>query len=63
MAHSSGNHILAEFLKMSCGEDTRGWILVDPVDGADPFGIIDNFAITPGEQLEFLLPAVVLASG
>ena len=28
MAHSSGNHIVAEYLKDDCAESTRGWILV-----------------------------------
>jgi len=61
--HSSGNHILAEYLKGACSDQTAGWIMVDPVDGSDPFGIIDNFAITPGEPLEFSLPSAVLAAG
>ena len=48
MGHSSGAHVVVEFLKHHC-DMVRGQILFSPVDGVDPFGLIDNFAITPGE--------------
>lgn len=48
MGHSSGAHVVVEFLKHHC-EMVRGQILFSPVDGVDPFGLINNFAITPGE--------------
>ena len=48
MGHSSGAHVVVEFLKQHC-QLVRGQILFSPVDGVDPFGLIDNFAITPGQ--------------
>ena len=53
MGHSSGAHVVVEFLKHHC-QLVRGQILFSPVDGVDPFGLIDNFAITPG-QVEKLI--------
>ena len=50
MGHSSGAHVVVEFLKQHC-DLVRGQILFSPVDGVDPFGLIHNFAITPGEVL------------
>ncbi len=37
--------------------------MISPVDGVDPFGLIDDFCITPGEKLEFELPTLVLSAG
>ncbi|KAF0287296.1 hypothetical protein FJT64_014264 [Amphibalanus amphitrite] len=31
----------------------------DPVDGFDPFGIVDEFCIVPGQRVNFTLPALV----
>ena len=53
MGHSSGAHVVVEFLKQHC-DLVRGQILFSPVDGVDPFGLIHNFAITPGE-VHFLI--------
>ena len=53
MGHSSGAHVVVEFLKQHC-DLVRGQILFSPVDGVDPFGLIHNFAITPGEVLYFI---------
>ena len=48
MGHSSGAHVVVEFLKHYC-ENIKGQILFSPVDGVDPFGLIQEFAITPGQ--------------
>lgn len=38
-------------------------MLLDPVDGADPMGMIPEYCITPGEPLNFALPTLHLAAG
>ena len=48
MGHSSGGHIEVEFLKHYC-DLVKGQILFSPVDGVDPFGLIDEYTITPGQ--------------
>jgi len=37
--------------------------MLSPVDGFDPFGLIDLYAITPGEYLNFAVPTLILAAG
>jgi len=44
---SAGCHITSGYLARTCG-DVKAHIMQDPVDGADPFGIIKDFVITPG---------------
>ena len=36
---------------------------MSPVDGADPFGILDNFVITPGEKVNFTIPTLQIVTG
>jgi len=62
MGHSSGAHVVVEFLKHYC-ENIRGQILFSPVDGVDPFGLIHEFAITPGQYVNYALPTLVIATG
>ncbi len=40
-----------------CGY-AKGTILLSPVDGFDPFGLIPIYAITPGEYLNVALPSL-----
>ena len=40
-----------------CG-DVKGQILLDPVDGFDPFGWFPNFITTPGEYLNYAMPTL-----
>lgn len=35
----------------------------DPVDGADPMGVIDDWCITPGKFLNFDIPTYHLSAG
>ncbi len=35
-------------------------ILLDPVDGVDPFGIKKDYIITPGKLLPYATPVLVL---
>jgi len=62
MGHSSGAHVVVEFLKHHC-DMFKGQILFSPVDGVDPFGLIDDFAITPGQYVNYALPTLVLMAG
>ena len=45
------------YFQHHCG-DVKGSILMSPVDGFDPFGWIDLFAITPGEYLNYEIPSL-----
>merc|ERR1719456_171824 len=36
---------------------------MDPVDGQDPLGIVKNFCITPGQKLNFSIPALLVRTG
>ena len=62
MGHSSGAHVVVEFLKHHC-DMFKGQILFSPVDGVDPFGLIDDFTITPGQCVNYALPTLVLMAG
>ena len=62
MGHSSGAHVVVEFLKHHC-DMFKGQILFSPVDGVDPFGLIDDFTITPGQYVNYALPTLVLMAG
>lgn len=35
---------------------------MDPVDGADPLGIKNDFIITPGKKLPYAVPVLVIAT-
>jgi len=61
-SHSSGAHTLVNYLYKGCS-NVKGLILGSPVDGVDPFGFVDNFAITPGEKLNFTVPTLILPAG
>merc|ERR1719428_259148 len=60
--HSAGNHVTCEFLKADCGK-AKAVVMMEPVDGYDPFGMIDNYCTTPGEKLPFDIPALLLRTG
>lgn len=60
--HSAGNHVLVEYLKHGCGNFVA-LVMHDPVDGADPMGVMDDWCITPGEFLNFDIPTYHLAAG
>lgn len=64
MTHSSGAHVIVNFLKSDYGCDNiNGLILFSPVDGLDPFGFLDYYCITPGEKLNFETPTMVISVG
>lgn len=62
MGQSAGNHILGEALSVGCSL-AKAFIMVDPVDGFDPFGIVPEFLIQPGKPLNFTIPSLLISTG
>ena len=54
--HSAGNHIVARMLEDSCGL-AKAFIMIDPVDGVDPFGKVTKLSI----ELRVLMLSLLLA--
>ncbi|CAL8118054.1 unnamed protein product [Orchesella dallaii] len=64
MGHSAGNHINVNYLKRKGCRNFVANVHLSPVDGFDPFGIIPgDFAITPGENVNFNIPTLVVKAG
>jgi len=62
--HSAGNHVTCDFLTNNCGNHkAAGVVMMDPVDGYDPFGLVNNYCTTPGKKLSFDTPALLLRTG
>jgi hypothetical protein len=59
MGHSSAAHIVTQYLNNTCGT-VKLQILLDPVDGADPFGVVDKFITHPGQLLPYITPVLVV---
>jgi hypothetical protein len=60
MGQSAGNHVVGEGLKNGCSV-AKALVMIDPVDGFDPFGVIQaQNLITPGEKLPFTIPSLLL---
>ena len=60
---SAGCHVAGQMLQDRCGR-AKGLILMDPVDGYDPYGIVTNQnLITPGRKLNFTIPTLLTRSG
>lgn len=62
IGHSSGSHVVVNYLIEKCG-NFKGLVLMSPVDGVDPFGITNEFCITPGELVNFDIPTLILPTG
>lgn len=62
MAQSAGNHMTVTYLNHTCG-NAKAIIMIDPVDGADPFGIIHEYIIHPPSQVNFKIPALMMDCG
>jgi hypothetical protein len=62
MGHSSSGHPVASYLNDTCGLVTST-ILLDPVDGFDPFGLIKLFITNPPAKLPVRLPTLIIATG
>lgn len=61
MGHSAGGHVITEYLNKTCG-NVKLQILLDPVDGADPFGFKNDFIITPGKFLPYATPVLIITN-
>jgi hypothetical protein len=60
MGQSAGNHVMGQALVDGCSI-AKAMIMIDPVDGLDPFGMIHKQdLITPGQKLPFNIPALHL---
>jgi len=58
MAQSAGNHVVGQGLVDGCSI-AKALVMIDPVDGLDPFGVIQSEnLITPGQKLSFNIPAL-----
>ena len=62
MGHSSGNHIITIYLEKTCGI-VKKLILLDPVDGTDPFGLNKDYVIHPPNKVKFVIPTLFGISG
>ena len=61
MSHSAAGHATTQYLNETCG-NIKLQILLDPVDGQDPYGIKKDFIITPGKMLPYAIPVLVIAT-
>merc|ERR1712232_61230 len=60
MGQSAGNHVVGQGIKDGCSI-AKAFVMIDPVDGFDPFGIIQaENLITPGKKLPFSMPSLLL---
>ena len=63
LSHSSAGHIVTYYLNRTCGLIDK-LVLLDPVDGSDPFGIDKSYIIHPPNKLStFKTPTLVAISG
>ncbi|CAG0897200.1 unnamed protein product [Darwinula stevensoni] len=60
---SAGCHIAVSFLSNQGCANFKSLVMISPVDGKDPFGIIQQFIITPNEKVPFSIPSLTLAAG
>ena len=61
VGHSAAGHAMTQYLNGTCGK-AKMLILLSPVDGLDPFGMVKKFIITPGKKLPFAIPTLVIAA-
>merc|ERR1711865_505133 len=61
--HSAGNHIALQGLVYGCGT-AKGLLMIDPVDGVDPYGFEKIYVIpTPPTRLNVTIPALHIETG
>lgn len=61
--HSAGNHVaVRRLLSFGCG-NVGGMVWVDPVDGADPYGVIPEFVLHPPSSVAVSTPALHIETG
>jgi hypothetical protein len=62
MPHSSAAHPVVLYLNKTCGL-IKKLVLLNPVDGFDPFGIVKIYVTQPPKQLPFTIPTLINAAG
>ncbi|XP_018028085.2 uncharacterized protein LOC108683295 [Hyalella azteca] len=63
MSHSAGGHMVCSYLQLSGCENFKGMALTSPVDGVDPFGVVDDYCTSLDSTLNFSIPTIVMAAG
>ena len=61
--HSAGNHVTVRRVTSFGCNFAGGMILIDPVDGEDPFGIVKQYVIHPPAAVNFIIPALHIETG
>ena len=61
--HSIGNHVTVRRLTSFGCDNIGGVVLIDPVDGADPYGVIKQYVIHPPAPVSFMAPALHIMTG
>ena len=62
-AHSAGNHLsVRRMVNWGCQKFTS-MVMIDPVDGEDPEGIIKEYVIHPPAPVNFTIPALHIMTG
>jgi len=63
MGQSAGNHVAGQALTDGCSV-AKAFIMIDPVDGFDPFRIVKGEdLIKPGSKVKFTIPALLIDNG
>lgn len=62
ISHSAGAHPIVAYLANKCAYVTK-LILLDPVDGFDPYQIINIFITHPPKKLPFKIPTLIISTG
>ncbi len=63
LSHSASGHVYCQRLESTCADQPKALILMDPVDGFDPWGIIHrNIVPEPPATLSFIMPSLIIAS-
>ena len=62
LGHSAGSHMLCSYLRQGCGP-FKALAYLSPVDGADPWGLIEDYCIQPNETLNYDIPTLILPAG
>lgn len=62
-SHSSGSHVAVNYQKLGNCSNVQANVFLSPVDGVDPFGVIHEFCIEPGQMLDFKTPTMIQSFG
>ena len=61
--HSAGNHVaIRRLVSFGCGP-VAGVLMIDPVDGEDPYGFVKVYVIHPPAPVNFVVPALHIETG